>query len=259
MNIAVCVKQIPDPANPYSLDEETHLLVRPEDQVLDDTDRYGVEMGLQMADADEDSTVTLISMGPSGSMQGIRQALAMGATNALVITDPALTGSGALATARVLAAAIKRNPFDMVICGTESTDGYSGVVPQQLAELLEVPALTYARKVEVAGGTVKIEQQTVAGYNEVEAPMPVVLTVTAGVVEPRYPTFKGIMAAKSKPVEELTIADLGIDETTVGTTGSGQETTSVEPTPERTGGTRIEDEGEAHIAILEKLQELKVV
>jgi electron transfer flavoprotein beta subunit len=89
--------------------------------------------------------------------------------------------------------------------------------------------------------------------------MPVVLTVTAGVVEPRYPTFKGIMAAKSKPVEELTIADLGIDEATVGTTGSGQETTSVEPAPERTGGTKIEDEGEAHIAILEKLQELKVV
>ena len=133
MNIAVCVKQIPDPANPYSLDEETHLLVRPEDQVLDDTDRYGVEMGLQMADADEDSTVTLISMGPSGSMQGIRQALAMGATNALVITDPALTGSGALATARVLAAAIKRNPFDMVICGTESTDGYSTGVASRVS------------------------------------------------------------------------------------------------------------------------------
>jgi electron transfer flavoprotein beta subunit len=133
------------------------------------------------------------------------------------------------------------------------------VVPQQLAELLEVPALTYARKVAVAGASVKIEQQTVAGYNEVEAPMPVVLTVTAGVVEPRYPTFKGIMAAKSKPVEELTIADLGIDEAIVGTTGSGQEITSVEPAPERSGGTKIEDEGEAHIAILEKLQELKVV
>lgn len=259
MNIAVCVKQIPDPANPYSLDEETHLLVRPEDQVLDDTDRYGVETGLQMADDEEGSTVTLISMGPSGNMQGIRQALAMGADQAVLITDPALVGSGALGTARVLAAAIKRNPFDVVICGTESTDGYSGVVPQQLAELLEVPALTFARKVEVVGSTIKIEQQTAGGFNEVEAPAPVVLAVTAGGVEPRYPTFKGIMEAKTKPVEELTIAALGIDAATVGTAGSGQETTSVTPASERTAGIKIEDDGEAHAAIVEKLQELKVV
>ncbi len=259
MNIAVCVKQIPDPANPYSLDEATFLLVRPEDQVLDDTDRYGVETGLQLAEGEEGSTVTLISMGPAGSMQGIRQALAMGADQALVVTDPLLAGSGALDTARVLAAAIKRNPFDMVICGTESTDGYSGVVPQQLAELLEVPALTFARKVEVAGTTVKIEQQTAAGFNEVEAPLPVVLAVTAGVVEPRYPTFKGIMDAKSKPVEELTIADLGIDAGAVGVAGSGQETIALTATPERTAGTIIEDDGEGHAAIVEKLQELKVV
>ena len=259
MNIAVCVKQIPDPANPYALDEDTHLLVRPEDQVMDDTDRYGVEMGLQLADADEGSTVTLISMGPAGNMQGIRQALAMGAAQALVITDPALVGSGALATARVLAAAISRNPFDIVICGTESTDGYSGVVPQQLAELLNVPALTFARKVEAAGGTLKIEQQTAGGFNEVEAPMPVVLAVTAGVVEPRYPTFKGIMEAKAKPVEELTVTDLGIDAETVGVAGSGQEATALTAAPERTGGTKIEDDGEAHTAIIEKLQELKVV
>ena len=259
MNIAVCVKQIPDPANPYSLDEETHLLVRPEDQVLDDTDRYGVETGLQLADSEEGSTVTLISMGPAGSMQGIRQALAMGAAQAVVVTDPALAGSGALGTARVLAAAIKRNPFDLVICGTESTDGYSGVVPQQLAELLAVPALTFARKVRVEGNTVKIEQQTAGGFSEVESPTPVVVAVTAGGVEPRYPTFKGIMEAKSKPVEELTIADLGIDPGAVGVAGSGQEATALTATPERTAGTKIEDDGEAHIAIIEKLQELKVV
>ncbi len=259
MNIAVCVKQIPDPANPYALDEATYLLIRPEDQVMDDTDRYGVEMGLQLADADEGSNVTLISMGPAGNMQGIRQALAMGATQAVVITDAALAGSGALGTAKVLAAAIKRNPFDIVICGTESTDGYSGVVPQQLAEILEVPALTFARKVKVDGTTVKIEQQTSGGFNEVESPMPVVLAVTAGVVEPRYPTFKGIMEAKSKPVEELTVAGLGIDASEVGTAGSGQEATALTATPERTAGTKFEDDGEAHTAIIEKLQELKVI
>lgn len=253
MNIVVCVKQIPDPANPSELDPESHFLVRPEEQVMDDGDRYGVEMALQLAEASEGS-VTLVSMGPAGNLQGIRQALAMGADKAVVITDDALRGSGALETARVLAAAITREGFDLVLCGTESTDGYSGVVPQQLAELLEVPSLTYARKVALEGSTVKIEQQTAAGYNEVEAQTPVLLSLTAGVVEPRYPTFKGIMAAKSKPVDQLTLAELGVEPG-----GAGQEILSVTAAPGRDAGVKIEDEGEAHLEIVAKLQELKVV
>ena len=253
MNIVVCVKQIPNPDDPYELNPDTHFLVRPEEQVLDDTDRYGVEVALQLAEAGE-ATVTLVSMGPVGSMQGIRQALAMGADKAVIVADDSLQGSGALETASVLSAAIKREGFDIVICGTESTDGYSGVVPQQVSELLAVPALTFARKVEVDGSTVKIEQQTGSGYNEVEADTPVLLTVTSGVVEPRYPTFKGIMAAKSKPVDELTVADLAVE-----VPGSGQEALSVSPAPARAAGTKIEDEGEAHLAIVEKLQEMKVV
>ena len=136
MRIAVCVKQIPDPATPYELDPETHLIVRPDAQVLDDTDRYGVEVGLQLAEEAE-GTVTLFSMSPSGNLQGIRQALAMGADKAVIIDDPRLRGSDALTTARVLAAAISREGFDLVVAGTESTDGYTGVLPQQLAELLE--------------------------------------------------------------------------------------------------------------------------
>ncbi|MBT8215375.1 MAG: electron transfer flavoprotein subunit beta/FixA family protein [Acidimicrobiia bacterium] len=253
MNIVVCVKQIPDPANPSQLDPETHWLVRPDDQVMDDGDRYGVEMALQLAEASEGS-VTLVSMGPAGNLQGIRQALAMGADKAVIVTDDALRGAGALETARVLAAAISREEFDLVLCGTESTDGYSGVVPQQVAELLGVPALTFARKVTLDGDTVKIEQQTAGGYNEVEAPAPVVLSVTAGVVEPRYPTFKGIMAAKSKPVDQLSVADLGVD-----VSGINQEILAVRDAPSRAAGTKIEDEGEAHLEIVSKLQELKVV
>lgn len=253
MNIVVCVKQIPDPANPYQLDPDSHFLVRPDDQVLDDGDRYGVEMALQLAETSEGS-VTLISMGPPGNLQGIRQALAMGADKAVIITDDGLRGAGALDTAQVLAAAISREEFDLVLCGTESTDGYSGVVPQQIAELLAIPALTYARKVTIEASAVSIEQQTAAGYNELQAPLPALLSVTAGVVEPRYPTFKGIMAAKSKPVEELTVSDLAVD-----VTGSGQEIISVTPAAARTAGTKIEDEGEAHLEIVAKLQELKVV
>ena len=144
LNIAVCAKQIPDPATPYELDPETHFVIRPEDQVLDDTDRYGVELALQLAEPAE-GTVTVFSMSPSGSLQGIRQALAMGADKAVIIDDDSLQGSEALTTARVLAAAIERESIDVVIAGTESTDGYTGVVPQQIAELLGVPSLTFAR------------------------------------------------------------------------------------------------------------------
>ena len=136
MKIAVCVKQIPDPAAPYELDPETHFVNRPNDQVLDDTDRYGVELGLQLAEASE-GTVVLVSMSPAGSLQGIRQALAMGADKAIVVDDASLRGADALLTARILAAAMSRESFDIVIAGTESTDGYSGVVPQMISEFLD--------------------------------------------------------------------------------------------------------------------------
>ena len=155
-------------------------------------------------------------MSPSGSLQGIRQALAMGADKAVVIDDHALRGSGALTTARVLAAAIEREGFDLVIAGTESTDGYTGVVPQQIAEILDVPALSFARRVEAGDGKVRVERQTATGYDVVESPLPAVLAVTAGSVEPRYPTFKGIMQAKQKPIDNLTTGDLGFTDDEIG-------------------------------------------
>ncbi len=252
MKVVVCVKQIPDPASDYTLEPDSHWLVRPAEQVLDDTDRYGVEMGLQLAQASDDGTVTLVSMGPVGNMQGIRQALAMGADKAVVVDDAALRGSDALTTARVLAAAIRREGFDLVIAGTESTDGYSGVVPQMVAELLDVAALTYATSVEIDDG-VTIHRQTTSGYDTVTAALPALVSVTAGVVEPRYPTFKGIMDAKKKPVDTLTVADLGVSPEIE------QKVTDITPAPERSGGTIIEDDGEAHLAIIAKLRELKVI
>lgn len=252
MKIAVCVKQIPDPASPYELDPATHTLVRPAEQVLDDTDRYGVEVGLQIA-GDTGGTVTLVSMGPAGNLNGVRQALAMGADGAILIEDEGLGGADALTTAKILAAAMAPEAFDMVIAGTESTDGYSGVVPQQIAELLDMPALTYAKKIEVEGSTVKINRQTASGYDSVEAETPVVVSVTAGVVEPRYPTFKGIMDAKKKPVDHKTISDLAVDVTI------GQRIAMVVPAAERAGGDVIVDEGEAHLKIIEKLEEAKVI
>ena len=207
-----------------------------------------------MAEGTEGSTVTLLSMSPAGSLQGIKQALAMGADKAVIVSDETLRGSDALSTAKVLAAAAGREGFDLVIAGTESTDGYSGVVPQQVAELLGVPALSFARKVEHLDGKIRIERQTAAGYDVVEAELPVVITVTSGVVEPRYPTFKGIMQAKSKPVDELSVADLDVGELTV-----QQAIQSVEPVAARKAGEIVEDDGEAHLRIIETLEQMKVI
>ncbi len=252
MKVVVCVKQIPDPATPYTLEEGTHWLTRPDDQVLDDTDRYGVEMGLQLAQANE-GTVTLVSMGPAGNAQGIRQALAMGADKALIIEDDDLRGADALTTSRVLAAAIEKEGFDLVIAGTESTDGYSGVIPQMLAEHLGTPALTYAKQVDIGDGTVSIDRQTDDGYDVVATDLPAVVSVTAGVVEPRYPTFKGIMDAKKKPVEHLTLADLGVE------ISSDQEVKSIADALGRAAGQKVEDDGEAYQAIITLLEERKVI
>ncbi|MCP3977120.1 MAG: electron transfer flavoprotein subunit beta/FixA family protein [bacterium] len=254
MKIVVCVKQIPDPASPYELDPDSYYVVRPADQVLDDTDRYGVEVALQLSDEIGDAaSVTLLSMSPGGSQQGIRQALAMGADGAILVEDETLRGADALTTSQVLAAAAKRAEADLVITGTESTDGYTGVVPQQVAELMGAPSLTFARKVEHVDGKIRIERQTQAGYDVVEGALPAVLSVTSGVVEPRYPTFKGIMQAKSKPVETLTAADLGV------APDVQQKITSVEDVASRQAGDIVEDEGEGHLRIIEKLEEVKVV
>jgi electron transfer flavoprotein beta subunit len=251
MNIAVCIKQIPDPASPYELDDENHWVIRPEDQVLDDSDKSGVEIALQLAEATE-GTVTVYSMGPAGGKQGLRTALAMGADKAVVIDDETLRGSDALTTARVLSAAMAREGFDLVVAGTESTDGYSGVMPQMMSEMLDVPCLSFARKVEASNGIVTIERQTSGGYDVVTAPTPALVTVTSS-IEPRYPTFKGIMQAKSKPVTTLTAADLDVENT------QRQTIRNVEAVDAREAGEVVVDEGEAYAKIVGMLEQLKVI
>ncbi|MHB8467274.1 MAG: electron transfer flavoprotein subunit beta/FixA family protein [Acidimicrobiales bacterium] len=259
MNVAVCVKQIPDPANPGKLDPASKTLVREGKLIMDDSDAYGVEMALQLVDKAGEGEVTLVSMAPNDEVSGLRNALAMGAHKGVLVSDPALQGTDALGTAKVLAAAVGRNPFDLILCATESTDGYTGTLPVQLAEVLGLPAVTFAKHVEIDGSTLKVQRQTEAGYDEVECPLPAVVTVTAGVVEPRYPSFKGIMAAKNKPVDTVTVADLGVDGGAVGQGGSGQEITSVQDAEARQAGEIIEDEGEAFEQIVAFLEKLKVI
>ena len=216
-------------------------------------------MALQLAEAAGGGDVTLVSMAPNGETSGLRTALAMGAAKAILISDDALAGSDALGTAKVLAAALRRAEPDLVLAATESTDGYTGTTPVQMAELLGLPSVTFAKKVEIDGSSVKVERQTEAGYDEVESPLPAVVTVTAGVVEPRYPSFKGIMAAKSKPIETLTVADLGIDPGEVGAAGARQEIIEVADAEARTAGEIVVDEGEGHLRVIEFLEQLKVL
>jgi electron transfer flavoprotein beta subunit len=165
-------------------------------------------------------------MGSSSDLSGIRNALAMGAAKAIIVSDDSLRGTDALGTAKVLAAAIRRVKPDLVLAATESSDGYTGTTPVQLAELLGLPSITFAKSVAIDGNSVKVNRQTEDGFDEVTAPLPAVVTVTAGVVEPRYASFKGIMAAKSKPVEQLTVADLGLDGQ-VGAAGARQQIIAV--------------------------------
>ncbi|MEO6651874.1 MAG: electron transfer flavoprotein subunit beta/FixA family protein [Ilumatobacteraceae bacterium] len=258
MNVIVCVKQIPDPAQPGELDPSDNTLKREGKLILDESDSYGVEMALQLVDKAGEGEVSIISMAPNGEMSGMRTALAMGASKGVLVSDPELAGSDALTTAKVLAAASqKAGAADLIIAGTESSDGYTGTVPEQMAEVLGLPSVTFAKSITVDGDTIKINRQTEAGYDEVECSMPLVVSVTAGVVEPRYPSFKGIMAAKGKPVESFTAADLGV--TAVGWAGADQEIVNVEQAPAREAGEIVEDDGEAHLKIVAYLEGLKLI
>jgi len=258
MNIVVCVKQIPDPATPGALDGSTNALKRDGKLILDESDAYGVEMALQLAAANGGGDVNIVSMAPNGEMSGMRTALAMGAAKGVLISDPALAGSDALTTAKVLAAAIqKMGSADLIIAATESSDGYTGTVPEQMAEILGLPSVTFAKKLTINGSSLQANRQTEEGYDEVECPLPAVISVTAGVVEPRYPSFKGIMAAKSKPVDEVTAADLGV--TPVGWAGAGQQISNVAQAEARAAGEVIEDDGETFGKIVTFLEGLKVI
>ena len=255
MNVIVCVKQIPDPALPGELDPSTNTLKRDGKLILDESDSYGVEMALQLVGAAGDGSVTLVSMAPNDEVSGLRTALAMGAEKAVLVSDASLAGADALTTAKVLAGAVgKAGDYDLIIAGTESSDGYTGTVPEQVAEVLGLPSVTFAKTIAVDGATVKVDRQTESGYDEVTCPLPAVVSVTAGVVEPRYPSFKGIMAAKSKPVDTVTAADLGIE-----SVSWAQSITNVVDAPAREAGEIIEDDGESFNKIVEFLDNLKVI
>jgi len=252
LKIVVTVKQVPDPNSNPAL-EADNTLSREKEVVLDPGDECGVEEGLQLKEA-HGGEVVLVSMGPERAKDAIRKGLSMGADRGVLITDPQLAGADALLTARALAAAIKAENADLVICSTESYDGSTGMVPPMLAELLGVPQLTFAKKVEVAGSTIKVHRQTADGYQVVEAATPVLITVTAGIAEPRYASLKGIMAARSKEIKQIGLGDLGIE------LGEPAETIQGFADAEtRKAGAVIEFDGTALDKIMAVLAEAKVV
>jgi electron transfer flavoprotein beta subunit len=223
--------------------------------VLDPGDEFAIEAALKVAEAGE-GELTAVSMGPANAGAAIRRALAMGAHKAVHVSDEALRGADSLATARVLAAAVGRAKHDLILAGVESTDGYTGTVPMAVAELLGIPAVTFARSVEVTEGTARIERQTEAGYDVVECQLPLLVTVTASASEPRFPTLKGIMSAKSKPMEQLSIADLGL---TAQQVAPVQRVTAVDDALQKSAGEVIPADGEAAGKIADLLAEAKVI
>ena len=252
MNVTVLAKYVPNPQGTPTLGPDNLLVRDAGDGALDPGDEYGLELALQLAEA-SGGEVTVVSMGPDEAMAAVRRALAMGAHKGVLVSDPALRGADALVTARVLAAAIGRTTYDLVIAGSESTDGYTGTVPATVAELLDLPSVTAIRKLEPTDGGFRIERQTEDGYDVLTSPSPAVVTVTTGATEPRYPSLKGIMAAKQKPVDLLTAADLG-----VGDLAATQSVVAVVDAPAKAGGEIVTGE-EAIGKIADLLQEAKVI
>jgi electron transfer flavoprotein beta subunit len=259
MNIVVCVKQVPDTWAERTLRADDSRLDRASvDGVINELDEYAIEEGLRLAEA-HGGEVTILSMGPEKASESIRKALSMGADKAVHLVDDALEGSDALATSLAIATALQRTGFDLVILGSESTDARMGVLPAMLAERLGVPQLTMASKVEIDGTAITIYRQADYGYDQVAGTLPAVISVVEKINEPRYPSFKGIMAAKKKPVEVLSVADAGIDPAQVGPGAAATEVVSFSKRPPREAGTIVKDEGDGGVKAAEFLAAQKFI
>jgi len=259
LNIVVCVKQVPDTWAERTLREEDARLDRASvDGVINELDEYAIEEGLRQAEAHE-GEVTILSMGPDKAAESIRKALSMGADKAVHVIDDGLAGSDALATSLTLATVLRRIGFDLVIVGSESTDARMGVLASMLAERLGVPQLSMANKVEVDGTAITVHRQTDSGYDKVEGSLPAVVSVMEKINEPRYPSFKGIMAAKKKPVDTFSVADLGIDPAQVGLAAAATEVVSFAKRPPRQAGTIVKDEGDGGAKAAEFLAAQKFI
>jgi electron transfer flavoprotein beta subunit len=263
MKIAICVKQVPD-----SWAEKKMVSGRLDresvDAVLNDLDEYAIEEALRIVEPlnegkeTAEHTITLISMGPERATEAIRKGLSMGADSGILVTDIALQGSDAVSTAKVLAKTIESGGFDLVFCGTESTDARMSVVPAMLAEILGWAQLTFAGsvKVDISANQVEIARMTDSGVENMSAKFPCVVSVIEKINEPRYPSFKGIMAAKKKPIENKTLGDLGLASSDL---SAWSEVVDSQPRPPREKGLKLEDSGEGGAKLADYLLEKRLV
>ncbi len=244
MKIAVCVKYVPDATSDRSFVGDANTTDRENvDGLLCELDEYAVEEALKIVEAGE-GEVTVICMGPAQASEAVKKSLQMGADKAVHISDAALSGSDAVGTATVLAAAINKiGPVDLVITGMASTDGTGSVVASMLAELLQLPQITFASELTIEGDSVTMRRDGDLATEIVQAKLPAVVSVTDQINEPRYPSFKGIMAAKKKPVESWTLADLGVDPATVGLAGAWTQVAEANKRPARQQGLIVSDDG----------------
>nr|MBF6591065.1 electron transfer flavoprotein subunit beta/FixA family protein [Ktedonobacterales bacterium] len=227
MNIVVCMKETPSTTAEKRFGPEMRLERRKEDAIINPFDEYTIEEGLRQQEK-HGGEVTLLCMGPATATDTIRKALAMGADKGVLVSDAALVGSDAVGTARVLAAALRKLSFDLALFGSAAADAYGGVVPSMVAEFLGMPLLSFATKLEIESGTAKIQRQAEIGYTVVEASLPTLVSVVKSINEPRYPSMKGIMQSKKKPIETLALADLGLEAGQVGAAAAKEKALSAE-------------------------------
>ena len=263
MNIAVLVKQVPDTYSVRKVTPGDWTLDRgAADAVIDEIDAKAVEIALQLTEQ-HGGEVIVVTMGPDRATEAIRKALSMGAHRAVHVIDEALAGSDALATSAVLAAAVKTVDADLVLAGNESTDGRVSAVPAMVAERLGWPSVGWAQKVSADGSapelTLAVERSFEGGVSDVTTGLPAVVSVTEKIAEPRYPNFKGIMAAKSKPVVTLSVADLGLDAGAVGLAAAATTAVDGTPRPPKSGGEKVTDDGNAGAAVVEFLAARRLV
>jgi len=247
MKIFICIKQVPDPNTTIStLDPTTKRLVRNGvSLLLDPGDESTIAAAIKLRDTLGNSELVALSMGPTSAQEAMRRALAMGADRAILVTDPILAGSDVISTARVLAAVLKREGAELIFCSTESTDGYTGMVPGAIAEFLGIRQLTFAREIKVEGQKAVIKRVIPKGYQTVETTLPAVVTIASGSFDTIYPTMKGIMGAKKKPFSQLSLADLAIEPGLVGDAGAHERVLTIDTIQARAVGQVIKDDSNA--------------
>src|SRR3954451_714993 len=259
MNIVVLVKQVPDTEGDRRLNPDDKTVDRAAvDPVINYIDEFAIEEGLLLKEK-HGGEVTILTVGPERATESIRKALSMGADKAVHVSDEAIHGSDVIATAKVIAKALGTIEWDLAIAGSEATDARGSVLPAALAEVLGVPQLTHARKVEIDGSTVTIERVTDTGYEKIEASTPAVISVVEKINDPRYPSFKGIMAAKSKPIAVKSLGDLGLDAGEVGLANSWTAGESCDNAAARQAGQVVKDEGDGGAKIADFLASKKLI